>query len=54
MDKVIEIALEECANLSIAEARQIFETVGGDDIQAIREEVLKIKFMIVKDKYSPN
>ena len=44
MKKVIEIALEECANLSIAEAKQIFEAVGGDDIQAIREAVLKLKW----------
>ncbi len=44
MKNIIEIALEECANLSIAEAKQIFESAGGDDIQAIREAILKLKW----------
>lgn len=29
MKKVIEIALEECANLTISEAKQIFDQVGN-------------------------
>jgi hypothetical protein len=44
METIIKIALEECANLSIAEAKQIFEAVGGDDIQAIREAIKKYKW----------
>lgn len=46
MKKIIEIALEECANLSIADAKRIFDHVGDKDEQAIREAVLKIKFKI--------
>ena len=46
MKTIIEIALEERANLSIAEAQQIYNEVGGDDEQKIREEVLKIKFKL--------
>lgn len=44
MKTIIEIALEERANLSIAEAQQIYNEVGGDDEQKIRELVIKIKF----------
>lgn len=46
MKTIIEIALQECANLTIAEAKQIFDQVGDKDEQAIREAVLKIKFKI--------
>ena len=46
METIIKIALEERANLSISEAVQIFERVGGDDDQKIREEVIKLKFKI--------
>ena len=46
MKRIIEIALEECANLSIVEAKRIFDQVGDKDEQAIREAVLKIKFKI--------
>lgn len=46
MRKIIEIALEECANLSIADAKWIFDNVGDKDEQEIREAVLKIKFKI--------
>lgn len=46
MKTIIEIALEECANLSIADAKRIFDQVGDKDEQAIREAVLKIKFKI--------
>ncbi len=46
METIIEIALEERANLSIAEAQQIYNNVGGDDEQKIREEVIKIKFKL--------
>lgn len=46
MKKVIEIALEERANLSIAEAQQIYNEVGSDDEQKIREAVIKIKFKL--------
>ena len=46
MKRVIEIALEERANLSIAEAVQIYNELGAkvNDDQAIREAVLKLKF----------
>ena len=46
MKTIIKIALEERANLSIAEAVQVFERVGGDDEQKIREEVIKLKFKL--------
>ena len=46
MKTIIEIALEECANLSIAEAKRIFDQVGDKDAYAIREAVLKIKFNV--------
>lgn len=46
MKTIIEISLEECANLSIAEAQQIYKEVGSDDEQKIREAVLKIKFKL--------
>ena len=46
MKTIIKIALEERANLSIAEAVQIFERVGGYDEQKIREEVIKLKFKL--------
>ena len=46
MQTIIKIALEERANLSIAEAQQIYNDVGGDDEQKIREEVIKIKFKL--------
>ena len=46
MQTIIKIALDERANLSIAEAQQIYNDVGGDDEQKIREEVIKIKFKL--------
>lgn len=46
METIIKIALEERANLSIAEAQQIYNNVGGDDEQKIREEVIKLKFKL--------
>lgn len=46
MKRVIKIALEECANLSIAEAQQIYDQVGDKDEQEIRKAVLKIKFNV--------
>ena len=46
MKTIIEIALEERANLSIAEAQQIYNEVGGNDEQKIREAVIKIKFKL--------
>lgn len=46
MKTIIEIALEECANLTIAEAKRIFNQVGDKDADAIREAVLKIKFNV--------
>lgn len=46
MKTIIEIALEERANLSIAEAQQIYNEVGSDDEQKIRELVIKIKFKL--------
>lgn len=46
MEKIIEIALEECANLSIAEAQQIYKEIGCSDVEEIRKAVLKIKFKL--------
>lgn len=46
MKRIIEIALEERANLSIAEAVQIAKELGVkvQSDEAIREAVLKLKF----------
>ena len=46
MNKIVEIAMEECANFSIAELVQIFAKVGGKDEQTIREEVLRVKWRL--------
>jgi hypothetical protein len=49
MKRVIEICLEECANLSIAEARKICTQLGAsiNCDEAIRAAVLKFKFQFV-------
>lgn len=46
MKTIIKIALEERANLSIAEAQQIYNEVGSDDEHKIREAVIKLKFKL--------